>query len=259
MKQRPWMKWFMSDWKSCPELRNCSLGARGFWMELLAIMDVAQPYGFLLVNGRQPTERDLAKQASCSVAEVRRYSAELLHHGVPKVDAESGAWYSARMVRDRQREELDVKNGRRGGNPALRAGEAMFFPVVVNPPVNGTDKARGRASEAEAEADSEDPPVAPHGGRRKRDVEKAVNRVTLGANGDAWRERCAEKGHRPVCGKSVECGPRDRMDEPNCRHEPLCPSWGSCCQQRVWDACPHKPKCGNSFDCNSLSGEAVAS
>jgi hypothetical protein len=55
-RERPWMKFYPADWRADPMLRVCSIGARGLWIELLALMHESERYGHLLVNGKQPTD-----------------------------------------------------------------------------------------------------------------------------------------------------------------------------------------------------------
>lgn len=129
-----WVKWFFSDWRADEGLRLCSLGARGLWLELLALMDAATPYGHLIIAGRSPSDADLAKQAACSLAEVRRYKTELREAGVPSLTPE-GVWFSRRLVRDRARRERNRMNGAGGGSPLL-SGLTTRITDSVNQSVN---------------------------------------------------------------------------------------------------------------------------
>lgn len=129
---RPWVKWYWADWRSDPGLRVCSLAARGLWAEMLGIMHEADTYGHLLINGSAPTAKQIAALVSATPGQVEALLAELKAAGVPSFTAE-GVIYSRRMVRDRERQERDKANGKKGGNPSLNGG--------VNPPDNGGDKA----------------------------------------------------------------------------------------------------------------------
>lgn len=132
-----WMKFYPADWQSDIELRSCSLAARGLWVELICIMQKADPRGYLLVNGKKPTMALLAVLCGCSERDVSRYVAELEDAGVFSRDG-GGVIYSRRILRDIEKAATDKANGAKGGNPNLKGG--------VNPPDkpthNGVDKAQ---------------------------------------------------------------------------------------------------------------------
>lgn len=73
----PWFKFYPPNWRGDPALRMCSLSARGLWMEMLCLMHEASPRGFLLVNERPVTERQLAALAGLPVKALRRLLSEL--------------------------------------------------------------------------------------------------------------------------------------------------------------------------------------
>jgi len=112
------MKFYPSDWRAEPRLRNCSLLARGLWMEMLALMHESERYGHLLINGKPPTDRQLAVQAGATVDEVKTAIVELEAEGVFSRDR-NGAIYSRRMIRDEKKAEHARKIGKKGGNPKL--------------------------------------------------------------------------------------------------------------------------------------------
>lgn len=118
VRERPWMKFYPSDWRAEPRLRNCGLAARGLWMEMLALMHESGRYGYLLVNGKAPSDRQLAIQAGATIDEVSAALAELESEGVFSRDRH-GTIYSRRMIRDEKKAIHAQKNGKKGGNPNL--------------------------------------------------------------------------------------------------------------------------------------------
>jgi hypothetical protein len=128
-----WFKFYPNDWRGDPALRMCSLAARGLWIDLISYMHEGEPYGHLTVGGQQPDMHGVAALVARPVNEVRKCLAELEAKQVLS-RAESGAIYSRRMVRDKQKAERDAANGRDGGNPTLIKG--------VNPEDNDKDKAQ---------------------------------------------------------------------------------------------------------------------
>ncbi|QDH17429.1 hypothetical protein [Swingsia samuiensis] len=178
MSARQWGKFWWQDWQRDPALRMCSIAARGLWMDMLCLMHDANPQGHLLVNGKQPTIRQMAVIFGATSDEVSSAISELEEAGVfSKTD--DGVIFSRRMVREKTASEEAYNNGKKGGNPALKrkrkpskkqgvnlSEESGVNPPLnpntqegVNPPVN-LDCTKGLSStrikaEAEAEAEAE--------------------------------------------------------------------------------------------------------
>lgn len=111
--ERPWLKFYPQDWRADEMLRNCSLAARGLWVEMLAIMHRSERYGYLLINGKPPNERSLAVQAGATIDEVKQGMAELEHEGVFSRDSD-GLIFSRRMIRDDEKHRKASNFGKRG-------------------------------------------------------------------------------------------------------------------------------------------------
>lgn len=118
---KPWMKFYPADWRSDPALRMCPLAARGLWMEMLAIMHEAEPYGHLVVKGRPVDALALAKLVGIGLKECRNLLATLRQVGVFS-ETETGIIFSRRMTRDHAKALKDKENGYKGGNPELLRG-----------------------------------------------------------------------------------------------------------------------------------------
>ncbi|HEY8343358.1 MAG TPA: hypothetical protein VIK75_10270 [Calditerricola sp.] len=136
MSDKPWIKFYPADWRSDPRLRMCSLGARGLWMEMLALMHEASPYGYLLVSGVAPTDAQLAVLAGAQSDQIPELLAELETAGVFSRTKE-GVIYSRRMVRDEKKANHARKIGKKGGNPTLR--KQREISAQDNPSDNGGD------------------------------------------------------------------------------------------------------------------------
>ncbi len=61
MKASPSFQFYPSDWLRDPGLRSCSLAARGLWIDILAFMHEAEPYGHLRINGQDLGPAALAR------------------------------------------------------------------------------------------------------------------------------------------------------------------------------------------------------
>lgn len=138
----PWFKFYASDWRGDAGLRQCSYAARGLWIDLLSIMHEANPYGFLLVNGKQQDARRIAAMLGGTERQVSALLAELEAAGVFSRD-EDGTIFSRRMLKDKAKAERDRANGQRGGNPDLVGTKENRVkpdgPDGVNPPLNEKD------------------------------------------------------------------------------------------------------------------------
>lgn len=164
---KPWMKFYPSDWQSDEGLRQCSLLSRGLWIEMIAVMHKSAVYGHLLIAGLTPSEGQIATAVAADVKAVRGAIAELEKWNVFS-RTEDGVIYSRRMVSDAEKADKDVENGRGGGNPALKGtrGKGVNPPVIAkvnqapNPTDNGVDKAQILEARTREESKKE-PPVQP--------------------------------------------------------------------------------------------------
>lgn len=133
----PWLKFYPTDWRADPALRMCSLAARGLWIEMIALMHEAVPYGHLLISDHPPTDAQLAVLAGAPPELVTEMLGELEAARVFS-RTRKGVIYSRRMVRDEKLSALAAKNGKTGGNPTLKKKTEILPPD--NPLVKGGDK-----------------------------------------------------------------------------------------------------------------------
>lgn len=112
MPKRPFFKFYTADWRSDPALRMCSPTARALWIEMLCLMNEADPCGFLLVAGNKPTAGQLAALASMPVDAVESALSELESNSVFSRNR-AGVIYSRRMNRDRKQREVGEKGARK--------------------------------------------------------------------------------------------------------------------------------------------------
>lgn len=133
----PWLKFYTTDWRADPALRVCSLAARGLWIDLICVMHEATPYGHLLVNGRRPTDAQVAVLVGTSPAEFAALLGELETAGVFS-RTKDGTIYSRKLTRMAKKAATARNNGRKGGNPSLRKDEDLR--PSDNPQDKGGDK-----------------------------------------------------------------------------------------------------------------------
>lgn len=119
MPKLPWLKFYPSDWQSDQALGMCGLAARGLWMEMLAIMHKATPYGHLVVNGMKPSDEQLAALARAPADQIRALTHELESAGVFS-RTRNGTIYSRRMTKDDKRRKDGEKAAVNGVLPGSR-------------------------------------------------------------------------------------------------------------------------------------------
>lgn len=117
--KRPAYQHYVGDWHSDAQLQRCSLAARGLWTEMLGLMHMGIPYGYLTVQMKDTVEGyplgELAAWVGRPLDEVAQAFAELDAKGVFSRDPVTGHVFSRRMVRD---EEIRIKRAE-GGKKSL--------------------------------------------------------------------------------------------------------------------------------------------
>ncbi len=178
-----WIKFWPADWKGDAALRMCGLAARGLWIECIAIMHEAEPYGHLMVNGKALNARQIAAVVGSTERDITRLLAELEAAGVFNRTPD-GTIYSRRMVRDHDYAQRQRFFGKTGGNPALTLKGRDKAPdkAGLKPTLEGGDKF------LEAEADTEEEKIPPT--PRKRGAVVAVS-IPAWLPADAWADWCA--------------------------------------------------------------------
>jgi hypothetical protein len=142
-----WMKFYPQDWRADERLRNCGLAARGLWMEMLALMHRSERYGYLLINGKPPTDRQLAVQVGASLttspsffpsSNPRPFSAAI----------GNGTIYSRRMIRDEKKAQNARATASRAATQAL--GKTSKISASDNQELNLSDNGGDKAQKPEA-------------------------------------------------------------------------------------------------------------
>lgn len=122
MTKIPSIQFYPGDWMKDPELRSVSLEARGLWIDLLCMMSESDPRGYLQINGKAPSETQLARMVGCTEEEISRGLCELSGAGVFS-RTKTGIIFSRRMVKDNHLIDVRRKCGKMGGNPAFVKGQ----------------------------------------------------------------------------------------------------------------------------------------
>jgi hypothetical protein len=151
-----WAQFYWHAWRDDRGVQECSLIAKGLWIEMLALMGGDEVYGHLHGPNRTPmTVQQLARRTYSTVEEVQRALDELELNGVFS-RTDKGVIYNRRMVKDGDQYARFVEAGKRGGRPPNNPpnnppSTRVKTPLKggIKPPPNHTE------SDTEAEEDAE--------------------------------------------------------------------------------------------------------
>ncbi len=121
MAKLPSFQFYPGDWLKDPNLRACSLAARGAWVDILCLMHESEQRGVLRVNSRAISVKKLSKSIACCTPKLIQ---ELVENGVVKVARRDGALYSKRLIKEELRRRHKAQSGRKGGKQTPSKPEA---------------------------------------------------------------------------------------------------------------------------------------
>lgn len=162
MAGRPSFQWYPGDWLRDIDLRSCSLGARGLWIDMLSLMHQSPRRGYLQhSNGKPMSAEQLARIAGCSTDEVSLYLRELEDAGV-FCWSDDGMIYSRRMVRDERRRkqyrESKARTRKGGRDPPDKRGQSVDVHNVSTEFPNGSSSSPiPNSSESDIGGEIQDP------------------------------------------------------------------------------------------------------
>src|SRR6476659_8923374 len=100
-ERKPASLWYWGDWRRDPDLSRCTKGAKGVWMDMMAVAyQCAQP-GIFATAGSAWTIEEIAPAIGGDVPENCTLIQELIEKWVAR-RAEAGAIYCRRMVQGEQ-------------------------------------------------------------------------------------------------------------------------------------------------------------
>lgn len=183
MTKSPGFWFFTGDWLKDPELRFCSIFARGLLVDLLCYMFEAKEQGYLVwPDGTARTDREIAEAISGGeMSEKLAAIAELEKKGVLSRDFR-GALFSRRLVRlaeiSQTRQQVGSKGGsKRQANRQANEQQKQGVTVSVSDSVSDTFN---------------NPPLPPKGKRVVVDSSKVVFPESLDTKEfrEAWEDWC---------------------------------------------------------------------
>ena len=85
----------------------------------MCLMHQSKRYGYLLINGHNPSDKEVIKLLRTHHKPYQAHLKELLSYGVLSKD-ENDIIYCKRMVKDEELRGLRSERGKKGGNPNLK-------------------------------------------------------------------------------------------------------------------------------------------
>ena len=168
MKKSPGFWFFTGDWLKDPELRFCSIFARGLLVDLLCYMFEAKEQGFLVwADGTPRTDQEIVDAISGGTDQEKLAAlSELVKKGVLSRDSR-GALFSRRLSKLKELSEIRRKNGSKGGskkvaNDLAKRKQKRGVTVSVTDTVSDSDSV--------TDSVNTNTPPNPQGGKRGRKV-----------------------------------------------------------------------------------------
>lgn len=121
-------KWSPTAWLSDPDLRLCSLAAKGLWIEMLNLMMISPRPGFLLNQNRKPVPvEDLSKLTHEPVENIQKLLNELRERKVFSVDRR-GVIFNRRTKKEEELHQTGVKTGKKSVENRERNQDGTLKP-----------------------------------------------------------------------------------------------------------------------------------
>lgn len=222
MSKNPWLKFYPTDWRSDEQLRNCSIAARGLWIEMLCLMHRASPYGHLIINGEVLTDAQLAIQTGTPSEQIPALVGELEKAGVFSRTGK-GAIYSRKMVRDEKKANVNAKNGQNGGASKHKKVNG-YSPVGNRNPSETENLATPQNPDPRIQIDKI-PPYPPPGGGEGFDILNLISEDGLmdaRSHAPGWDIQ----GYlAPIYTQSVRSGKLQKPRSPNKAFPAWCKSY----------------------------------
>ena len=124
----PWIKFWLKDWRADERLRQCSLAARGLWIELICLMRMADDEGYFCISKNKANRFTLlSRQVGCEASEAEAAWGELDAAGVFSWDGPDRI-YSRKILRDLEISTIRAEAGAKGGRSLLKQNKSKVEP-----------------------------------------------------------------------------------------------------------------------------------
>lgn len=149
MRKRHWSKFNFKEWRSSPELLQCSRAARSLWLDLCGLIYEAEDGGRLTLRGVAYDSRQLAAVLGDDPRTITATLKELGQAGVYSVDPD-GVLFCRRIRREMLKENISdidpnidpevskVRRRKTRSNKALKNHNATQIPEPEIEPLQGS-------------------------------------------------------------------------------------------------------------------------
>jgi hypothetical protein len=153
----PSFPFYPGDWQNDLNLQSCSMAAQGLLINLMCLMHQSDEYGVLLISGRVPDQKQVAKLTRLSPKKFTFWFSELVRNEVLKIRSD-GAIVCQRMVKDHALRQTRARCGARGGNPVLVNQKDKLEPKQKSPS-SSSSSSSGKSKEEDSLRSSSCPEV----------------------------------------------------------------------------------------------------
>jgi hypothetical protein len=152
--KKPSFQFYPGDWMKDPAVRQCSLAARGLWIDMLFLMFESSRRGYLQqANGTPTLPEQLSRMTGCDRDEAAHLLQELENAGVFS-RTENGTIYSRRMARDERISSVRREAGKSGAATRSRDDAGHFAPANSPANVQQTHQQKSRSSSSTSSSSS---------------------------------------------------------------------------------------------------------
>lgn len=157
--KRPAFQFYPGDWLRSTDLRSCSVGARGLWIDMICLMHEGNPYGHLKVGSKVVLPTVLARVVGADLADVETWLTELRDAGVCSL-GDDGCYLSRRMIRDEEIRQVRASGGKKSlDNPNVprpKDSDKGILEGSPSPPSLGGSPASALASSSSSSSSEQD-------------------------------------------------------------------------------------------------------
>lgn len=109
-------------WMNSPSFKVLSFEARAVWFEMVKIMAVSKPYGYLRVGNSDLTAKALASIVGMHESKCAQVLDEIVDSGLCQRVTEDGrnSIICTTLIRDETIRRKRAAGGKKGGNPVLK-------------------------------------------------------------------------------------------------------------------------------------------
>ena len=115
MASRPSFQFYPGDWKKDVAIQSLDLECKGAIIELLCMMHESPRRGFLMLNGKAMSWKQIGSNLKRNEARCKQILSKIMEAGVFSIEEETGAIYSRRMAKETTLYEVRAAAGRKGG------------------------------------------------------------------------------------------------------------------------------------------------